>query len=364
MSGLSTRIFPTVDLLSTAEITKATRGSLFGPKMRVFPGGWSFNDRGLLEKLAIVPPVVASGDIAAEYGLRYMRDANRRWVKAGQDSLLLPTDASFFRLVRAETRMISRGRRPLAWRITWLVFADLGTGGERTAEMPDGFAPVSNAVISLTVSLTGRIVGGSATWRPTRRPFPAAQEVTPKTLFDKITAAHAATGDNEGHPHGGGLAQAPPPAGLEIRYAAGERAEFCNFLDPRLHYIDPGNHHAPGLVVPMTTYGLSAQILTFAERAGSGGAGRVIAVPWVTGCHGSVPLDPLPAGHRAHWTVLDFADGPEAKPRAFSGGEPLKISGLKQLAFTVTNDTGCIAHAHAEVCSQLDAKIVGRRLLA
>lgn len=356
------QVFPVVDLLSDAKITKAARDALFGPRMRVFPGGWSFFDAALRDRAAITPPVVATAQMAETVGRRFMADANDRWAKAGQTSLLLPTDPTHFRLIRTATRQLSRGKRPLGWALTWLVFANLGSGAAKLTGMTDPFVPVTQAVVKLTVTMTGRIVAGSASWRPTLPPLRVPQVQTPEGLRAHIAAARAKAPPGVGHEatdhgHAPGAKGAPPSQPLfGVVFAAAERSEFCTFLDPRITMGDPANQHGPGLVVPMTEYGLSASIVTAGSRD-IAGQGRITAMPWVIGCTGTVPVNPLPTGYAAHWTVQDMTAGAAAPHGAVAGAAPLVLSGLAQVAFTVTNPKGAIAHAHAEICSTPDAPV-------
>jgi hypothetical protein len=354
-------VHPTLDYLASAEIQKAARDALFGPKTRLMPGGWSFHDRALLSKLAISPPVVTSGDVATTYATTFMTEANERWARTQSDSALFPLDRGRFRLVRTEVTQIVEGRRPLAWRVSWLVTANCGPSVRLPAGVEDRYAPVDGAVISLVVSLTGRIVGGSATWRPTQAPLAVEQRAFPDEIHEALTEARATaaaspSADDDGEAHGHDH-DAPSPAALpppEMRVSAAARAEYCRFLDPRLHFIPLEHGHTPPLVVPMTDYGISVQILTEASR-GSGQRGRVMAHAWVVNHAGAVPMSPPAEGYAAHWTVLDPTLGPDAVPDKIEGGAPLALTGLKHVALTVTNAKGAIAHAHAEVCSFLDA---------
>ena len=359
MSASQAWVFPTLDFLATAEIQKAARDALFGPKTRLMPGGWSFHDRALLSKLAISPPVVASGEIATTYAETFMAEANARWARTQADSALFPLDRGQFRLVRAEVTQIAEGKRPLAWRVSWLVLAQCGPQAQRPAGVQDSFAPVTGARITLVVSLTGRIVGGSATWRPTKAPLAVEQKALPDAVHREISEAAAGAAPEAAHHdagHDGG--HDAPTAGAwpvpEMRMAAGARAEYCRFLDPRLYFLPPGHGHTPPLVVPMTDYGVSVQILTEAAR-GSGQQGLVTAHAWIVDHAGTVPMTPPADGFGAHWTVLDLTGGQDAQPQRVEGASSLSVTGLKRVALTVTNATGAIAHAHAEICSFVDA---------
>lgn len=363
------QVFPTLDLLSRPEIEKAARDALFGPRMAVYSGGWAYHDRKGLLKLPISPVTVATADAAENVAIQFMQAAQERWARAGQTAKLFPLDRSVFRLARAETRQIWSKRRPLAWMLTWTVLADIGPD----AALPNGqrtrFVPIDMAEIKLTISLTGRVVGGSATWRPTGRPVSVEQHVEPDAVLRTITAQRSQTGSDHDHgaaaPASGGATHSAadtssrqPQPFFELRYTAGSRHVVANFIDPRIHYVEPGHVHGPGLVIPVTDYGLSAQILTSARRAEDGETGQITVAPWVTGCRGTVSMVPLPAGYRAHWAVVDLTDDAETENPVFrDGGAPLTLGGLAHVSFTVSNETGCIAHAYEDICGALDPRV-------
>jgi hypothetical protein len=356
------QVFPTLDLLSRPEIEKAARDALFGPRMAVYSGGWSYHDRDTLKKLPISPVTVTTADAAEEVAMQFMQAAQERWERAGQTTKLFPLDRAMFRLARAETRQVWAKRRPLAWMLTWIVLADTGAAATQPRGQRGRFAPIDMAEIKLAISLAGRVVGGSATWRPTGRAINADQHVDPDAVLETITSqrARASGGDGHGHATPSPTAPAPEPVPqpfFELRYSAGARQMVTNFIDPRLHYIEPNHPHGPGLVIPVTDYGLSAQLLTTGSRAEDGDRGEITVAPWVTGCRGTVPMVPLPGGYRAHWAVVDLTENSEEETPVFrDGGAPLKLSGLAHVSFTVMNEMGCIAHAYEDVCGALDPR--------
>lgn len=359
MSTPTARVFPTLNLLSDPKITKAVRDTLFGPKMRVFSGGWSLKTSVDFATMRVAPVRAAKKEDALKYAETFMDDANGKWAKAGQMGTLFPRDTSLFRMVLVESRQIMRGKTPLAWRFKWLVLADMGSKAENLGAAKDNFLPVTHARIDLTVTITGAIVAGSATWRPTLKPIDAEQKQTPKALDAHLAEAKRKAGpEARDHDHGAATtdpAQKPPPGPyFDLVYGAAERSEFCNFLDPRIRVAEVEHRHGAGLTVPMTDYGLVANILQVPARV-SGQEGQVTAHAWVAGCTGTVSMNPPPAGYKAHWTLHDPSPSATSKPKAQSGGAPLTIKGLAHLAFTVSNERGVIAHAHAEICTALDA---------
>jgi hypothetical protein len=356
MEPTKIRVFPTVDLLGGDAIEKAARDALFGPKTRLMHGGWSFHDRELVSRLPIAPIVVANAGKATEVGLAFMKEANARWARTQKNSALFPIDKGLFRLLRAEVIQIGKGRKPLAWRVGWIVLAHVGDGAALPRGLKSRYVPVAGACISLVVSLTGRVVGGSATWRPTLAPVLAPQLVTADVLETEFAAARkSASAETGAHDHGGPKSAAPPaPLPPELRYTAGGRAQLCAFLDPRLQMADDSEGHHPATVIPMTDYGVSLSILTLAAKAADG-RGEVTLIPWALTGAGAISLNPPPDGFRAHWTVVDPATDASQKPQRFSNGAPLVMKGLARVALTVVNPKGAISHCHAEVCSAVDA---------
>lgn len=350
------RVFPTLDFLDGDTVGKSARDALFGPKTRLMHGGWSFHDRALVSRLPVAPIVVANPAKATEVGMTFMEEANARWARAQRDSTLFPTDKGLFRLVRTEVIQIGRGRKPLAWRVSWIVFAHVGNAATLPRGLKSRYVPVPGAVISLVVSLTGRVVGGSATWRPTRAPLLAPQRVTADALEAEFAAARrAAPAEAGGHGHGETASAAPasvlPP---ELRYVAGGRGQLCTFLDPRLQMASESEGHHPATVIPMTDYGVSVSILTLAVKANDGQA-DVTLIPWTLTGAGAISLNPPPTGFRAHWTIADPAADPGRTPRKLADGAPIVLRGLARVALTVVNPKGAISHCHAEVCSAVDA---------
>lgn len=356
MEPAKARVFPTLDLLGGDAIEKAARDALFGPKTRLMHGGWSFYDRELVSRLPVAPIVVAGPAKATEVGLAFMKDANARWARTQKDSALFPIDNGLFRLVRAEVIQIGKGRKPLAWRVGWIVLAHVGNAAALPRGLKSRYVPVVGAAISLVVSLTGRVVGGSATWRPTRAPVLALQLVIADELEAEFAAARKATpAAADGHDHG--VRDSVPHAAAlppELRYVAGGRGQLCAFLDPRLQMVDESEGHHPATVIPMTDYGVSISILTVAAKTSDGEA-AVTLIPWTLTGKGAISLNPPPNGFRAHWTVADPAADPGRKPDRYTNGAPIVLRGLARVALTVVNPKGAISHCHAEVCSAIDA---------
>lgn len=354
-------VYPTLDFLSHPEIEKAARDSLFGPRMQVFSGGWSYHDPKQLLKLPISPVVVANANNAEEIGLQFFQDAQSRWAAAKQESKLLPIDSDSFRLKLVETKQLWNKRRPLAWTITWAVLANLGSVAKLPNHQSDRFVPVDFAEINLTISLTGRVVEGSATWRPTSRPLRVTQHALPDQILAALMAAKQASpvghhDDNHvGYTGEAVQQQSTPSAYLEMRFAAGVRHDATQFIDPRLHYVESNHSHGAQLVIPATDYGLAVQILTVAEYHTDRQSAAITVTPWVTSCHGAVTLSPMPVGHQGRWEAVDMmVDAEEEEPVVYTGGEPLTLDGLWHVSFTISNELGCVAHADAEVCGAVD----------
>ncbi len=348
------RVFPTVGFLDSDDIQKAARASLMGPKTRLLPSGWSYFDRKALAKLPITPVKVPTLKEAEKTGLAFLAKAQKSWQAAGQKTALFPLDTALFRMTRVEGRMIRSGKRSIGWRVTWIVFADVGSTAERVAGTKDGFTPVGGASITLIVSLTGRVVGGSATWRPTAAPMVKPQKQTPKALIAHLAKNMVKSTDDD---HGATKAKPKTPQlpTVEMRYVLGARAEFNTFLDPRLLYIRPDAHHAPPLCVPVTDYGVSVDIISLALNSGRTGAdGEVELHPWIVTADGSISTATLPKGYKAHWTIIDTGSDTNTAPSKVAGAGMLKLKGLGRAALTVTNPNGAIAHAHADVCSFVD----------
>ncbi|GAB4576862.1 MAG: hypothetical protein Tsb0019_02690 [Roseibium sp.] len=372
-------VFPTVDLTGSAGIQEAVRSALFGPSTKIFPGGWSFYQPERLSKAPILPVKVASATAAFETAAAFMKKADQAWKGLGQESDLFPLNEGYFRLVPVEAQLLKAAKRPLAWKISWLVFCHIGRQAERPDNMETRFAPVDQALISFTVGLTGHILEGSATWRPTRPPVAREQKARPSAVAKELSkqrraeahAGHAdphhsvtvstrATTGQKGKPSGSPAATASSTV-LELRYSAGDRSEFSNFLDPRLRLFATGSHgHGPPLIIPMTDYGLNAEIISIARRSKRPGRdGMVELHAWVTDCTGAIVAAKAPRDLAAHWTVRPLdAFGPRTPYRHIGFG-PLRLRGLAEVAFTVRNSAGCIAHAHTQVCSFPDQEDTG-----
>lgn len=349
-------VYPCTSLTASPQTVKAAGAALFGRNTAVFPGGWRHYHENLVRKAVIAPPVVATADLAEAHALQFMARANERWRNAGQDSDLFPT-APHFRLVKQEVAMLKAGSRHLAWRLHWVIFAQSGPGAVLPPDHAGDWAPVEHASVVLIVSLAGVVLGGSAHWRPTGVAIAADQVQTPLGLLEHLRAA---AGAREAAPHHDPV-KAPAAAVdmplVSMHYSGGTRSEFRNFLDPRLRFHEGiGNSHRPDLVVPMTDYGLSAELVSTARRSGTGttATGEVTLHPWVVSCRGTVSVGQPGVGVASYWTVTSLADPGDAVPARIPGGSPLRLQGLYDVAFTVRNDRGCIAHAHAAVASAID----------
>jgi hypothetical protein len=354
-------VYPCLHYMQTRDTEKAVRQILFGSRMKLFPGGWSYLEPNRLRNGPVTPANVTSPERAVEQGVAFMEDAQKQWEQAGQRTQLFPV-GSGFRLVKREAVQITTGQRRVGWKIVWNVLAHPGRESKCTPSVAREFLLIENAEIVLYIAITGNVIGGSAHWRPTANPRRVAQMVVPDTFLNHLNTARGERypDDGHGHAHEGQHVTSPTTRAL-MHYAVGSRTEFRNFVDPYIRFFDGVAHsHGPALVVPVTKFGVHAEILTRARRIGpvASGAAEVEVIPWINMHDGAKSISRTQKGIRGHWTLVSLDDDPGRAPRRVPLTGPLRLRGLYEVALTVQTAQGGISHAHLDVCSALSPKTV------
>lgn len=345
-------VYPCEQLTVDDDTQRAARNALFGPLTQLSPGGWWFYDKDVVLNAQINPPVAASEAVAEQMGLAFMQATQDRWLSEGRTSYLFPLDSGHHRLELADTSLLSSGSRYLAWRLTWRVALSHGASAA-VPEGSDGFAPAPGAEITLIIALTGRVVGGSATWRPLFDSRLEPQKTTPEDILEEVALSRAADSESEaesGHDHttSGESDEGAIPM-VFMTYWVADRIAHANHVDPRLQFAEFGAGHSHGapLIVPVTDLGLSAEIITVASES----TRTVTLVPWIVGPEGSIDMRSPPAGLKAVWTVQPVGAAPGEGATVIANGAPLKLEGLYHVTLSVTSENGPIARAHTDVCT-------------
>lgn len=352
MADARIRIYPCIYYMQTRQVEKTVRDILFGKGMKLFPGGWSFLDRDRLLKQSANSGRIRTADAAFERGVEFMRDAQKQWEGAGQKTQLFPLSGGF-KLVRREATEITAGPKKLGFRLAWNVLALPGRDSHADPTVDPRFLVVENAEIVLYVLHNGKVPGGNAHWRLTAAAKSVSQQVLPEAFVAHVNAARSDSGrESSGHEHGTSGAD----TGLAyMHYAMGTRTEFRNFIDPYLRYLDGAPHgHTPALVVPVTKFGVHAEILTRARRVGrvSDGMAEVEVIPWVN-LYDGAKLAGRGNRIRGHWTLHAMDDPPDKRPKRISLNGSLFLRGLYEIALTVQTPLGGIAHTHLNMCTAL-----------
>lgn len=351
-------IYPCLHYMQTEETEQTVRKILFGKKMKLFPGGWTYLDQKRFRNTATPSANVKTAQKAVERGITFMRDAQKRWEEAGQRTHLFPV-GSGLKLVKREVVQITAGKRKIGWRVAWNVLAQPGRESEFTPTSVKGFLLIENAEIVLYITQAGKVMGGNAHWRPTANPRSVVQMVFPDKFLEHVNAARKKGRRETGHEVES--KQHSTKSRVSMHYSVGTRTEFRNFIDPYVRFLDSAQHSPkPTLIVPVTKYGVHAEILTRARRVGrvSSGTAEVEIIPWVNMYDGAKSVSPAQDGITGHWTLLSLDDNPSKAPRRVSLAEPLRLKGLYEVALTIQTAQGGIAHAHLDVCSALSPESV------
>ncbi len=365
----SINVFSCESLLSSNQQQKAARASLFGPNTVLREGGWSYYDRDSIENAVITPTRVKDLETAKEVGLSFMEQANQKFTSKGGSGELFPLNKSLFKLEVAEQLLYQAGDAPKAWKVTWAIFANPGGA----ADIPVGSGPwphISNSHISLVIELSGRVLGGDASWRPVKSTLSAKQLLTSTDIIDEINTARSAqqhsvseSGDaqNSEHAHAdqSTTANADSPASnaslaAALVYRNASPAEFRNFIDPHFFLIEQegeGHSHGPQLEIPATEYGIAVNLLK--TISSTTGEGEVMLEPWVVTAEGDINLATAGSEYHVHWTVRRFGDPDPKNIKYYKSATALRLRGLYEVSLTVRTEKGAIGHAHEFVSSAI-----------
>jgi len=345
--------------MQTRDTERIVRETLFGLKMKLFPGGWSYLDQKKLRDVPNSPVNASSPEEAVELGVAFMRNAQKQWEQAGQSSQLFPV-GNHFKLVKRKAVQITVGKRKVCWRVEWNILGQPGKDSKYIPTVAKDFLFIENAIIVLYIAQTGNIIGGNAHWRPTAKPRSVIQNLLPDQFLEHVNAARSKGHADDEHGHEAESEKSSTKGQATMHYSVGTRTEFRNFVDPYIRFSERAPHsHEPNLVVPVTKYGVHAEILTRARRVGtiSSGTAEVEVIPWVN-MHDGSKSPRADRRIKGHWTVLSLGDEPKKRPRKVPLSGPLRLKGLYEVTLTVQTAQGGIAHAHSDVCSALAPKTV------
>ncbi len=365
----SINVFACSSLLSSKQQQKAARKSLFGAHTVLREGGWSYYDRESIEQAVISPVRVSDLAKAEEVALAFMQSANQKFAANGGVGDLFPLNKSLFKLKVAEQLIYKSGETPKAWKLTWAIFANPGT----SANIPEGSGPwphVSNSHISLVIELSGRILGGDASWRPITSTLSAKQLLSSTQIVEEISAARAdtttsAAGHTNSHSHDHGtdhtntqstetVSTTRTEPVLVMVYRNASPGEYRNYIDPQFFLMEAesgGHSHGPQLEIPATQYGICVNLLK--SISSTTGEGEVKLQPWVVAAEGEINLAEAGSNYHVHWTVRRFGDPDLNNIQYYKSATALRLRGMYEVALTVRTEIGAIAHAHEFVCSSV-----------